>query len=151
MLNVGQMALFIVGMSLSAASIADDAKSSAMDVEALPEVTLSAQATFEQWNYASRWQLSHPVETMAYSNDWSQPTVNVDFQESGALARVSKLRSFSLLTFAEIGRARLFLGVDDNGIVGLHMRAFHRIGDERYLEVVRMPYLKKNQPENDGQ
>jgi len=147
--KASRMLFLLASTLLSATCPADDTKSSTKDSAALPEVTLSLEAIHEQWDYASRWRLPHPVEPIAYTRDWSQPTVKVDFYDSGALARVSKLRSFSLLTFAEIGRARLFLGVDDNGMVGLHMRAFHRVGDERYLEVVRMPYLKIDQPTND--
>lgn len=151
MLSVGRIALLLVAMSFSAAGFADDAKPSMASADTAPVGTLALHAIDGEWAYASRWRLSDPVETITYSNDWLRPAVNVDFHDSGTLARVSKLRSFSLLTFAEIGRARLFLGVDDNGIVGLHMRAFHRVGDERYLEVVRMPYLRKNQPENATQ
>jgi len=150
MLNVGRLVLLLVAMSFPAASLADDTKPAPASADTAPVGALSLQAIHDEWNYSSRWQLSHPVETMAYSNDWSQPAVNVDFQDSGALARVSKLRNLSLLTFAEIGRARLFLGVDDKGIVGVHFRAFHRIGDERYLEVVRMPYLDEDLPNNDS-
>lgn len=147
--KASRMVFLLASTLLSATCLADDAKSPTKDSAALPEVTFSVQAMYEQRAYASRWRLSHPVETMAYAKDWSEPTVNVDFQDTGPLSRVSKLRSFSLLTFAEIGRARLFLGVDDNGIVGLHMRAFHRVGDERYFEVVRMPYLENDPPDND--
>jgi hypothetical protein len=52
------------------------------------------------------------------------------------------------LTLAEIGQTRLFLGVDDDGFVGLHFCTLPRYGDERYLEVVRMPYLKKDEPDS---
>lgn len=151
MFNVGRITLLLVAMSFSTAGFADEARPATASAGTEPAGALSLQAIHDEWDYASRWQLSHPVETMAYANDSSRPAVNVDFQDSGPLARVSRLRNLSLLTFAEIGRARLFLGVDDNGIVGLHFRAFHRVGDERYLEVVRMPYLKKNQPDNDAQ
>ena len=151
MLNVGRITLLLITLSFSTAGLADDAEPSTASADTAPIGALSQEAINHEWNYSSRWRLSHPVEPMTYVKDWSQPTVNVTFQDSGALARISKLRSFSFLTFAEIGRTRLFLGVDDNGIVGLHMRAFHRVGDERYLEVVRMPYLEDDQPENDGQ
>jgi len=146
MLKVGPMTLLVVALSLSAATFADDALPTASDDGTLLDASLSAQALYEQWNYSARWKLSHPVEAPAYSNEWSRAAVNIDFHDSGTVSRLSKLRNLSLLTFAEIGKARLFLGVDDNGIVGLHLRAFHRLGDERYLEVVRMPYLKKNEP-----
>jgi hypothetical protein len=65
------------------------------------------------------------------------------------LARVSKLRNLSLLTLAEIGQTRLFLGVNDEGLVGLHFNALPRDSDGRYLEVVRMPYLKENEPDDE--
>lgn len=151
MLNVGRITLLLVALSFSAAGFADDAEPATASTDTVPVGPLSLQAIHDEWDYASRWQLSHPIETMAYAKDGSRPAVNIDFQDSGALARVSRLRNLSLLTFAEIGRTRLFLGVDDDGIVGLHFRAFHRVGDERYLEVVRMPYLKDDQSEDDGQ
>lgn len=150
MLKIGRMTLLIVGLSLSVAGLADDSNSSAADNVTLPEVTLSSQAVHETWTYAPRWRLSNPVETTAYPVDWAKPGVKVSFQDGGALARVSKLRNLSLLTFAEFGRARLFLGVNDSGVVGLHLRAFHRVGDERYLEVVRMPYLKEGGPDKEA-
>lgn len=145
--NVSRTVLFLASSLLSAAAFADDAEAPLDDSSVLPEVTLSAQAVQERWEYASRWRPTYPVETLVYSNDSSRPGVNVDFRDSDALARVSRLRNLSFLTFAEIGRARLFLGVDESGIVGLHLRAVHRLGDERYLEVIRMPYLKQDQPD----
>jgi hypothetical protein len=54
----------------------------------------------------------------------------------------------SLLTLAEIGQTRLFLGVNDEGLLGLHFNALPRDGDERYLEVIRMPYLKEHEPDS---
>jgi len=120
-----RMALLIVGLLLSVAGFADDAK----------------------LEYASRWQLSHPVEAMAYSDDWSQPIANFNFQDSSAFGRATKLRGLSLLTLAEVGHARLFLGVNEEGLVGLHFRALPRHSQKRYLELVRMPYLKKSHPE----
>jgi hypothetical protein len=89
-------------------------------------------------------QSFHAVGAMTGPGDWPRPIANFDFREGSALARVSKLRSLSLLTLAEIGRTRLFLGVNDEGLVGLHFKVLARAGDERYLEVVRMPYLKEN-------
>ena len=146
MLNVSRMMLLLIGMSFSATGLADDAAPESGDIDGQPPVTLPAQTMYEDWALESRWRLSDPIEVPTHTYDWSQPRVNVPFQDSGVLARVSKLRNLSLLTFAEIGRARLFLGVDNNGIVGLHFRAFHRVGDERYLEVARLSYLNKNEP-----
>lgn len=149
MLKASWMALLAIGMLLSAAGFADDAKSSNTGGEPLPVVTLSVAALLAELGHASRWQLFHPVDAMASSDDWPRPIADFDFQDSNALARVSKLRSLSLLTLAEIGQTRLFLGVNDDGLVGLHFSALPRYGDERYLEVLRMPYLKENEPDSE--
>ena len=142
------MTLLTIGMLLSAAGFADDAKSSSTDGEPLLEVTLSVEAMHAELGYTSRRHLFPSVEAMAYSDDWPRPIADLDFQDDSALARVSKLRNLSLLTLAEIGQTRLFLGVNDDGLVGLHFNAFPRDSGERYLEVVRMPYLKENEPDS---
>jgi hypothetical protein len=136
-------------MLLSAAGYADDAKLSNADGASLPEVTRSVAALLAESQYASRWRLYHPVDAMAYSDEWPRPIAEFNFQDDSALARVSKLRNLSLLTLAEVGQTRLFLGVNDDGLVGLHFKLFSRAGDERYLEVVRMPYLKKTGPDSE--
>ncbi len=124
MLKASRMAQLFIGMLLSAAGFADDAKSSNTDGEPLPVVTLSVETLLAESGYASHWQLFHPVEAMTYSDDWPQPIADFDFQDASALIRVSKLRSLSLLTLAEFRQARLFLGVNEKGLVGLHFIAF---------------------------
>lgn len=151
MLKTSWITLLTIGMLGWAAAIADDAKSSHTDDEPLPMVTLSVETLLAELAYASRWQLFHPVEAVAYSDDWPRPIADFDFQDPSALARASKLRSLSLLTLAQIGQARLFLGVNHDGLVGLHFSAFPRNGDERHLEMVRMPYLKENVADNDDE
>lgn len=145
MLKASWITPFTVGVLLSSAGFADDAKVSNTDAEPLPVATLSVESLLEEFGYGPRWQLSHPVEAMAYSDDWLPPIADFRFQDGSALARVSKLRGLSLLTLAEIGQTRVFLGVNDDGLVGLHFNAFSDNGDEHYLEVVRMPYLQENE------
>ena len=141
MLRANWMVLLIVGTLLPAAALADDAIVSRGDGEPAPIPALSLESLQAQPAHAPRWQLNHPIETMTYAEDWSRPMSNFDFQDSGILGRASKLRNFSFLTLAELGEARLFLGVNDEGLVGLHFRAFPRHSSGRYLELVRMPYL----------
>ena len=143
------MTLLTIGMLLSTAGFADDAKSSNTDSEPLPEVTLSVEALHAESGYTSRWQLFDSVEAVANSDDWPRAIADFDFQDDSALARVSKLRSLSLLTLTETGRTRLFLGINEEGLVGLHFSTFRHHGDERYLEVVRMPYLKEKEPDSE--
>ncbi len=143
------MTLLAIGMLLSAAGFADDVQFSNTDSEPLPEVTLSVEALHAESGYTSRRNLFHSVEALAYSDDWPRTIADFDFQDDSALARVSKLRFLSLFTLAEIGQTRLFLGVNDEGMLGLHFNTLPRNGDERYLEVVRMPYLKENEPDDE--
>ncbi len=149
MLKARSMMLLTIGMFLPAAGFADDAKSSNTDGDPLPVVTFSVEGLLAESRYASRWLLFHPVESTAYSDDWPRPIADFDFQDDSALARVSKLRSLSLLTLTETGRTRLFLGINEEGLVGLHFSTFRHHGDERYLEVVRMPYLKEKEPDSE--
>jgi hypothetical protein len=145
------MLLVIIGISYSGAGFADDAKPADSNDKVLSALTLSLEALPAEWNYAARWQPSPPIRTMAFSSDLSQPIPDFNFQDSGILASLGKLRGLSLLTVAEMGQSRLFLGVNEDGVVGLHLRAFRRYGDERYLEVVRMPYLKTDHSDTDAE
>ena len=143
MIKASWVALLTIGMLWSTAGFADDLQSPITDGEPRPVVTLSVETMLAESEYLSRWQPFHPVEATAYSDDRLRPIADVDFRDAGALSHLSKLRSLSLLTLAEFGQARLFLGVNEEGLVGLHFDAFPHYGGERYLEVVRMPYLKK--------
>jgi hypothetical protein len=143
MIKTSWMALFTIGLLWPAAGVADDVQSSKTDGEPLPVVTLSVETVLADSEYPSRWRLSHPAEATAYSDGRLRPIVDFDFQDAGSLSRVSKFRCLSLLTLAEIGQTRLFLGVNEGGLVGLHFDVLSHIGSDRYLEVVRMPYLEK--------
>lgn len=149
MLNARRMTLLILGILLSATGFADDAKPSNFDAEPLPAITLNVEALLADSWYLSRWQLTYPIEVTASSDDWRQPTAEFNFRQDSVLGRVSELRNLSLLTFAKIGRANLFFGVNEDGLIGLHFNAIPRGGDERYLELIRMPYLKENTADSD--
>jgi hypothetical protein len=138
--------LLATGM-LPAAGYADDAKVSNTDGESPPQAMPSVEASHAKLAHTFPSHLLHPGEAITYLDDWPRPLAKFDFQDDSALARVSKLRNLSLLTVAEFGRTRLFLGVNADGLVGLHFKRFSRAGDARYLEVVRMPYLRENEPD----
>ena len=143
MIKSSWMALLTIGLLWPAAGFADDVQSPKTDGEPLLVVTLSVETMLAESAYPSRWRPSHPAEATAYSDGWLRPIVDFDFQDAGTLSRVSKLRGLSLLTLAEFGQTRLFLGVNEEGFVGLHFNVLPHYGSDRYLEVVRMPYLKK--------
>lgn len=146
MLKANWMVLLIVGTLLPAAGLADDAAAfGSSKTPPLSAVSLDSQPA--EAVYAPRWQLALPIETISQSEHWSRSMQDFEFQDSGILGRVSKLRGLSFLTLAEAGQSRLFLGVNKEGLVGLHFHAFPRHGNRRYLEVARMPYLRKSKPD----
>ncbi len=149
MLRTSWMVLFVVSMLYGAASSADDAGSPDGRNDTPDALTLSLKSLLAEPGYATRWHLHHPVEPMPYSHDWNRPMDNFEFEDGGALGRLSKLRNLSLLTLADNGKARLFFGVNSDGLLGLHFRAAPRRGEFRYLEVVRLPYLAQDKPEPD--
>lgn len=142
MQNDSWMVLCVFGSLLPTAVFADDASTPGADAPPLPVIAPAPETLPLDSLYSSRWKLSHPVETMTYSDTSSAPIASFVFQDPGAFARVSKVRELSLLTVAEVGSTRLFLGVSDKGLLGIHLGALPRIGDGRCLELVRMPYLK---------
>lgn len=142
MQKAGWMVLCVFGSLLPTAVFADDAATSDAVVPRLPVIASAPETLPPASYYSSRWKLSRPVETMAYSNESPAPIASFVFQDPGAFARVSKIRELSLLTVAEVGSTRLFLGVSNEGLLGIHLSTSSRLDDERRLELVRMPYLK---------
>ena len=143
MIKASEMTLLTIGLLWSAAGFADEVQSSKTDGEQQPAVTLSVETMLAESEYPPRWRPLHLTEATAYSNDWLRPIADVDFRDADALSRISNLRGLSLLTLADFGQTRLFLGVNEEGLVGLHFDLFPHYSGEQYLEVVRMPYLKK--------
>ena len=143
------MALLTIGTLLPVAVFADDEPHSGTDSDTPPVVTLSVDPLHTESLYPSRWQLPHSVGEIAHADNSSQPIADFDFEDASALARVSKLKSLSLLTLAEVGQTRVFLGVDDKGLIGLHFNVFVRDLAESSLEMARMPYLKEEEPDDE--
>jgi hypothetical protein len=140
------MVLLTIGMLFSSAGYADDTKYPGDNHKAANQTLADLLA---ESAYAPRWQLYHPVKATPYPDRWLRPMADIEFQDNSVLGRVSKLRNLSLLTLAEGGQSRLFLGVNDDGLVGLHFIALGRNADERYLSVARMPYLKRRESRSE--
>jgi len=149
MIRASWVAFITIGLLWSAAGLADDVQDSKTGDELLPVVTFSVETMFAESEIPSRWRLHYPAEATAYSDGWLRPITDLDFQDAGALSRFSKLRGLSLCTLAEFGQTQLFLGVNEKGLVGLHFDMSPNYGGERYLEVLRMPYLKDTSPEEE--
>ncbi len=142
MFKVRQMALLMIGLLLSSAATAEEVESPAPRADKQFVMPAPIDELLAQSGYASRWQITDPVAPVYDTAEWTQQLVQINFRDSSALSRVGRLRSLSLLTLAEFGRTQVFLGVNDDGLVGLHFKAFDRRDRERHLEVLRMSYLK---------
>ncbi|MDH3304143.1 MAG: hypothetical protein OEM50_00670 [Gammaproteobacteria bacterium] len=146
MLKANWMVLLIVGTLLPAAGLADDAAFFGSS-KPLPLSAHFLDSQPAEPANALRWRPALPAETISHTDHWSRSMQDFDFQDSGILGRMSKLRGLSFLTIAEAGKSRLFLGVNREGLVGLHFHAFPRQSNGRYLEIARMPYLKRSGPD----
>ncbi len=133
--NSIRLVQLILGLLLSTNGFAGDAQF----------IDGNIQSLLAESRYAPRWQLYHPVDATVYPERWVRPIADIEFQDNSALGRISKLRNLSLLTLAESEQVRLFLGVSDDGLVGLHFIKIRGSGDERHLSLARVPWLKKKQ------
>jgi hypothetical protein len=79
----------------------------------------------------------------------STPIIDLELKEVPALKRISRLRNLSLLTLANKGQMRFFLGVNADGLVGLHITLLSRRDEGRIFELLRMPYLRQSQSFDD--
>lgn len=114
-----------------------------------PAETDALESLLNESGIPERWQSHRALDATSHVASWSPGMRGVDFEDRSAYAQVSKIRSLSLLTLGQFGQKRLFLGVNQKGLLGLHFNAFPHFGDERYLELARMPYLD-DAPEDDG-
>ena len=149
MVKANWMAILTISSLWSAACMADDAKPAKTDLELQAGVSLSVETMLAESGYPYLWRPLHRTDAMVFSDSWLRPMADIDFQEGDVISRVSKLRSLSLLTIAEYGKTRMFLGVNEDGLVGLHFGAFLHKGRDRSLEMVRMPYLRKPSQETE--
>ena len=78
----------------------------------------------------------------------TMPVIELELENASTLKQISKLRSLSLLTLADKGKLQFYLGVNDDGLPGLHITLLPRQDDDRTLEVFRMPYLKEDKADD---
>lgn len=142
MQKASQIVFFAITFLMPALVLADDVGTPKSARYLSDVAALSSQPYPPEYSYASRWHLVPLSVIGPYADDPFQPMASLDFRDPGTLARVSKVRELSLLTLAEVGTARFFFGVNDSGLFGLHLGAMPRLGDERCVELARMPYLK---------
>lgn len=155
MCSIREITILAAGLLFCAAAMADDQDAGAEEPATTTEATRDATpgVTHEYDTryldalhggpyYATHWPAAFADTTPAYADAWPYAIPSIDFQQDNALRRAAKLRNLSLLTLAEFGQSRLFFGVNDDGLVGLHFKALTADSDLRYLEVARLSYLE---------
>ncbi|MGI9237028.1 MAG: hypothetical protein ACR2QZ_06505 [Woeseiaceae bacterium] len=134
--------LVVVSMLIPAVVLADDARTSLSTRPATDLDFLSSYSYWRESGYAESWQTPLLIEPTDYSNESIAAIAPFEFRDPGTLARVSKVRELSLLTLAEVGKARFFFGINRAGLFGFHLGALPGLDDDRSVELARMPYLK---------
>lgn len=136
--------LLTLGLLWSSAGFSDDTRDSVKGKRDTPVDSLSVERMLANSAYLPEWQPFMSAETVPGTRDWQRSVAGLDFEDVGVFSRFRNLRGLSLLTLAEVGRTRLFLGVNNDGLVGLHFNVFPNKINDRYLEFSRMPYLSRS-------
>ena len=66
----------------------------------------------------------------------------VEFRDGSTLGRLKSIRQLSLLTLTDNGKSRVYLGVNDEGVFGIHLSFLTWRHSDRFAELLRMPYLR---------
>ena len=149
-LNIGGLAgtavttrivMFSLGILVSGAAMADD-------LDDWDTTELQSAATYTLYTLPAdltsepQWRLPDTASEIVYSNLATRPMFEVEFRDSNTLKQLSKLRNLSFLTLADKWNSQLFLGVNRDGLVGLHFTLLPRRNKDQMLELSRLPYLK---------
>jgi len=141
------IALLVLVALLPVASNADEEIQSESGAVARDAITNTLDPLRTDSKYAPRWRLLQRPLTTAYFENWSNPMSDIHFHDASSMARVTRMRKLSLLTLARAGQGRLFLGVSEKGILGVHFSAIAPRGNDAYVELARMPYLTSTEDE----
>lgn len=144
MFQARNLALSTICMLLAATGLAEETKVSETDRDRSRLVQPNVQTLLAESEYGSRWQLERSVATPSYAEGWMSSFAKLRFHDASGMSRMGKMRSLSLLTLVETGRTRLFIGINADGLAGLHLKAIDRYDDDHHLDLARAPYLNKN-------
>lgn len=74
---------------------------------------------------------------------YDDTALQVRFYDNSPYAQVSRIRSLSFLTLADSGKSRWFVGINSDGIIGLHYRATAQYKRDARASDVRLHYLDR--------
>jgi hypothetical protein len=110
--------LFLIpGLLFTTTTRADDAP---------VNLTPAAKAFIADLERASDTRFLTAIPNLHYSDEFLRLQPDINFEDNSLLARLSELRKVSFLTLLNREDARLFLGVNDKGIVGLHFSGYRQ-------------------------
>ena len=139
-----RIAQFVIVTLASTVTFAGDVESTSPGPDPSRQITKPASLSVP--SYPAQWLPDASVYSSAERESYAATFVALDFRDDSALARLGRIRNLSLLTLSETKRTRVFLGVNGDGLVGLHFVAIADNGADRYLSLARLPYLKKKTP-----
>ena len=134
-LNLAAVGLVLAGLPGFPAAVADETDTDASPVSL---ETLLAAPTSSAYGYEMPGRFTYP--------DAIRPTApaisSVAFRDGSTLGRLKRIRQLSLLTITDSGKSRVFLGVNHEGVFGIHLSFLNGRQSDRFAEVLRMPYLR---------
>ena len=77
-------------------------------------------------------------------NEFMASRQNLVDNNASGLGKLMRVRSLSLLTLASAGKTRLFIGVSDDGIPGIHLARLSKKHKSRHVELGRLPFLTQS-------
>ncbi len=92
----------VLGLLFSAGASAQDDEIAALAPLSVPEIALN-------------------VDTLI-TDDWLQAIDDIEFIDNSPYARIKRMRELAFLTLSDTDDSHLFLGVNSDGLVGLHFR-----------------------------
>jgi hypothetical protein len=135
--TLGTLVIVLAGITDVSSAIADEENDeSPASLEAL-----LATPSYSIYRYDSIRQLTLPEAV--HSTAPAEPSV--DFRDGSTLGRLKSIRQLSLLTITDNGKSRIYVGVSDEGVFGIHISFLNDRQNDRFAEVMRMPYLREQE------
>ncbi len=95
--------------------------------------------TLPSTSYTDRLILENAVDLVP--GPMVRPELELAFEDNSVLGQLSRIRGLSLLTLSERRHSRLFLGVNEDGVVGLHFFRSLDVQNDKTIELYRLPHV----------
>lgn len=130
-----------LGILASVAGLADELESMDTSATVLPATIILTTSLSSE----SLWQSSYMLSEPDYTSPSADSQFDVEFKDSNTLKQLSKLRNLSLMTLSEKWNSQVFLGVNEDGLVGLHFTWLPRQNKDHILELAKLPHLREEE------